>query len=190
MSKKPSIVKPRSAKCSKETGETITNDVIVYGLDPNGKPKAARFRGDVRDQVVKAAASLKYQVMEPSTPDQVEISRKLPFGRIAARGPAFIPYIKRDIFDRIVFLSGAKASSASTPKVPRLPPDWKSIAAGDLVLVYEGQKEGWWECIVLERKGDNLRVQSWEFPKYPPFDCTMMDVGLANPNIPETALIR
>jgi hypothetical protein len=75
--------------------------VIIYGLDPAGRPKAGRFTGPHSAAAKQAAAALKLTVCEINRPDLEELAKKLPPGRIHAQGKAFIPYIKRDLFDRL-----------------------------------------------------------------------------------------
>lgn len=86
--------------------------VIIYGLDSAGRPKAGRFTGPHSDAAKQAAAALKLTVGEINRPDLQELAKKLPPGRIHAQGKAFIPYIKRDLFDRLLSANGGTATNA------------------------------------------------------------------------------
>jgi hypothetical protein len=96
---------------------------------------------------------------------------KLPVGRIYARGKAFIPNIKRDLYDKLLAAIGScneghdhsqvegTAASSTTPSggvahapteagailpplASGLPQNWESIATGNMILVDAGPGEG------------------------------------------------
>jgi hypothetical protein len=182
------------------TPSTPTKPVlVVFGLDQTGKPKAARFTGGQSEAAREAAAAMQLTVFEATGPELEELSKKLPVGRLHARGKAFIPYIKRDLYDRLQAASGKSASNGknvaareepSQKKAPAtealpvasgLPQNWDSLAPGHLVLVQESLADGWWECIVTQRDDEILTLRFRDYPKVPSFQCHIRAVALTNP---------
>src|SRR4051794_31009879 len=74
---------------------------VVFGIDPNGKAKGARFNADQSELADKARALMKLEFFEAATDEMQELAKKLPSGRIYARGRAFVPFIKRELYDRL-----------------------------------------------------------------------------------------
>jgi hypothetical protein len=75
---------------------------VVFGLDPDGNPRAGRFPGQGPKVAVKAAAFLGYQIVRIS---DAEVLEALPDGDIFARGIGFIRRVKRAVFDKAVALA-------------------------------------------------------------------------------------
>ena len=72
--------------------------VVLFGVDDNGKPKAARFVEKHADLAAKAAAHLKLHVLPIVGPVVADLAGRLPAGRIghrALRAPAGIAYSRR-----------------------------------------------------------------------------------------------
>jgi hypothetical protein len=168
--------------------------LLVFGLDQAGKPKAGRFAAAHGETAKEAAKALKLTVLEIAGADLEELAKTVPVGRIHARGKAFIPYVKRDLYDRLAKLGSepppgngsadvaktpAAKPSASTPTIPK---DWSSLTVGHLVLAKEAPAdEGWWDAVVLDRDGDTLLLRWHGYPKLPTFKRTVMAVALAHP---------
>ena len=74
--------------------------LFVYGLDEHKKPRGARFPHMTND-IAKAAMDLKCEIVTNAPKELIDLSQKLPQGRIYASGKAFIPNIRRDLYDRI-----------------------------------------------------------------------------------------
>lgn len=164
--------------------------LIVFGLDSIGKPKAARFTAAHSGVAKTAAAALKLQTHE-ITGDLEDLAKNLPVGRVHARGKAFIPYIKKDLYDRLVAVS-APASKATEPPKPAtghptapisasLPKDWSSIATGNLVIAEDPVAQGFWKAVVTNREGDTLTLRWLEYPKLALFQRPLTAVALAYP---------
>lgn len=86
-------------KSDKKAPATV-DPLFVLGLDENEKPRGARF-AELKDKTVSAAMDLNCRILI-GQPDSVsEIAMKLPVGRIYASGKAFIPNIRRDLYDKI-----------------------------------------------------------------------------------------
>ena len=72
---------------------------------------------------------------------------------------------------RPLAVNGAKATPAAVPAAPAtakspapLPKSWAEIQVGSLVLAHEGLKEGWWEAVVTEMRGDVLTLRWRDYP--------------------------
>ena len=78
-----------------------SGQLLVYGLDEAGKPKGARFPATEIDRVSPVATALKLKSCQPCSDEVASLGLKLPVGRIYARGKAFIPHIKRDLYDSL-----------------------------------------------------------------------------------------
>lgn len=167
---------------------------VVFGIDENGKPKAARFTPDQMQQAMDAARSLKLTVQEVNSDELQELAKKLPSGRIYARGRAFVPFIKRDLYDKLQAASGglaqdSAAPQSSAPTPPASPPpldapypqDWETITPGSVVLAPEGPKDGWWEAIVLSRENRTLTLRYRDYPKMPKRVLDIHEVALLHP---------
>ena len=73
--------------------------LVVFGLDPEGKPRAARFADQDAELAVKAAALLGHRAVHISDP---EILEALPGGDVFARGNGFIRRVRRPVFDKLI----------------------------------------------------------------------------------------
>jgi hypothetical protein len=172
--------------------------LVVFGLDQTGKPKAARFTGGQSEAAREAAAAMQLTVFEATGPDLEELAKKLPVGRLHARGKAFIPYIRRDLYDRLQATSGKSASNGKNvaagdapsqkktqasevlPVASGLPQNWDSLAPGHMVLIRD-LSEGWFEAIVTQRDEEILTLRYRDYPKVPSFQCHIRAVALTHP---------
>jgi hypothetical protein len=119
-------------------------------------------------------------------PGITDLVGTIPVGRVHAQGKAFIPYIKRELFDRIqaagtttALAAKAKPGSAITAvPVAKPPRTWDDIAEGHLVLYQEGPRDGFWESVVMAREGETLTLKYRDFPKLPSFQCHFRAVAL------------
>jgi len=155
--------------------------VILFGIDSRGKPKAARFKKDHADLAIKAANQLQLRVLANDNPRIDEIAAKLPVGRVHGKGKTFVPFVRRELYDRIVAIApNVSSQSAVVPKlgapasapsgksgshVPNRPIDWHEIGIGDLVLAQEGPEDGWYEAIVLDANADMFTLRWRDYPQ-------------------------
>ncbi len=77
--------------------------LVVFGLDPEGKPRAARFADPDAELAVKAAALLGYRALRIS---DAEILETLLNGDVFARGNGFIGRVSRPVFEKVTTLAG------------------------------------------------------------------------------------
>src|SRR6267378_7319576 len=87
--------------------------VVVLGLDDNGKPRGARF-AELKDNIASAAADMNCRVLINQPETVSDIAMKLPVGRIYASGKAFIPNIRRDLYDKISEAARIAAEKSDT----------------------------------------------------------------------------
>ncbi len=71
--------------------------------------------------------------------------------------------------------------ASDLPAASGLPPSWDQIAPGHLVIAEEGPGIGWWEAIVIERKGDVFRLRYRQFPRLPTFARRRNAIALMSP---------
>jgi len=187
--------------------------LFVFGLDENGKPRGARFN-DVKDDVANAALSMKcWVVVDPMVPAEfVPLGMKLPVGRLYASGRAFIPNIRRDLYDKLLATKGKDAGfqhpwehgeppvggvlvdTTSTPGVayvsplaPGLPHSWEAIQVGHMVLIHESPEDGWWEALVIQRENEILTLRFRDYPRLPTMVRHISTVALVNPGAAPSA---
>jgi hypothetical protein len=155
--------------------------IVLFGIDNHGKPKGARFGKDHADLAIKAASQLQLRVLASNDPEIADIATQLPVGRIHATGRTFVPFIRRDLYDKLVAaapngnthptnppasgFSGAAGAKPPGGSSPNLPKTWQEITLGDLVVAQEGPEDGWYEAIVAEVNGDMLTVRWRDYPR-------------------------
>src|ERR1700730_10647120 len=83
-----------------DKGPATVDQLFVLGLDENGKPRGARF-AELKDNIASAAVDMNCRVLINQPETVSDIAMKLPAGRIYASGKAFIPNIRRDLYDKI-----------------------------------------------------------------------------------------
>ena len=124
-----------------------------------------------------AAASTCWPPMTQGSP---RVPLSLPVGRVHATGRTFVPFIPRDLYDKLVAAApNGNAHRASPPasgrsggsgsaaggSPPNLPKTWQEISLGDLVVAQEGPEDGWYEAIVAEVNGDMLTLRWRDYPR-------------------------
>lgn len=87
--------------------------------------------------------------------------------------------------------SGLKRSAAvgdiggDSPNIdtPTIPKDWNAVAVGSLVLVSEGEQDGWYEAVVIEAHDDELFTLRWrDWPDLPTLLRHRRHLGLLHPD--------
>ena len=95
------------------------NMLLVLGQDEGGKPKGALFPAADMETVFPVAEAMKLVVHQPYTEHLAELGRKLPAGRVYARGKAFIPNIRRDLYDELQAEIAKAKADLETSKADR-----------------------------------------------------------------------
>lgn len=174
--------------------------MFVFGQDETGKPRGARFT-DTLDSTATVCFDMGLKVVVSIPTEMTELVGKLPLGRVYSSGKAFVPNIRKDLYDKI--LAGlAKAAEEGndrvlqlnresepqteptpcvSPTTSGLPRSWETIGTGHMVLVHEGPTDGWWEAVVEVRDGEILTLRYRDYPKMPTFSRHINTVALVNP---------
>jgi hypothetical protein len=164
-SKSPTGGQQRPPSDSRAPVEAVNADtapaIIVFGLDPTGKPKAATFPAHQADLASKAAGLMQLRLLKIDSPDLTQFAVQLPVGKIYASGHGFVPQVRTAIYHRL-------AQFADPAPAPGLPATWDDIDVGHLVIARDELAAGWWEAIVIARDGDMLTVKWRDYPKQAP----------------------
>ncbi len=129
------------------------------------------------------------KVYKASSPEVADVAQKLPIGRLYANGRGFVPNVRQTLYSEvIVALAGEPQQGAvgtdddaGTPVARGLPRNWDEIAPGHLVVAQESLANGWWEAIVIERKGDMLTLRFRDYPRLPKFFRHCTAIALMSP---------
>jgi hypothetical protein len=175
---------------STDSAAADRSNVVLFGVDETGKPRAARFSSQHADLAAKAAGVTGLTVCTVSSPELTAIAQQLPAGRIHANGRGFVPNIRQDLYAKLIEASGSTTSGRDHPasdkpregtsKTPGpgagspapavgqgYPRDWDDISVGHLVIAYCPADTGWWEAIVTATEGDMLTMRFRDYLKEP-----------------------
>ncbi|MCJ9749652.1 hypothetical protein MOV61_02835 [Neorhizobium sp. BETTINA12A] len=175
---------------------------ILVGLDDQGKPHASWFAEEDGDAAAVAADLMDMALLDIAGDELTVIAAKLPRGKLFESGKAFVPFVKRSVYDQLAryfdeeFAAStaarveaaqaaaaegyAKASKGEVP--PRQPEDWSKIVVGDLVLAEDAPSEGWFEAEVIEQAAnDQFRLKWRDWPDLPNFSRGITDIALLHP---------
>jgi hypothetical protein len=122
---------------------------------------------------------LQLNVLTSNDPKVAEIAARLPVGRVHATGRTFVPFIRHDLYDKLLAAAangnapsasppnGSSGASGSTPggSAPHLPQNWREIGVGDLVVANQDRDEGWYEAIVVEQNSDMFTLRWRDYPR-------------------------
>ncbi|WP_338821865.1 hypothetical protein WDM22_33015 [Bradyrhizobium septentrionale] len=138
----------------------VAKTVILFGLDKDRKPRAARFTGENEALLARAAATMGLRLAVPASKKHFEIVNKLPAGRIHASGTGLVPAVDQQLYDQINALVGGDPGTISTS----LPKSWAQLAPGHLVLAQATVDDGWWPAIIAKRTNDTLTLKWRDYP--------------------------
>ena len=158
---------------SKTQYAAAAGKIVVFGLDSNWRPHAAWFPHTQADQARAAANQLRLNVIEVANGRAAELVAKLPAGQIHAAGPAMVPPVREDLYEKVVATINPHGEAGQEPGetiATDMPTSyWDAIKPGHLVLSQESLIDGWYEAIVVSRTGDKLTLRSRDYPGYPKF---------------------
>ena len=175
---------------------------ILVGLDDQGKAHASWFSEEDGDAAAVAADLMDMALLDITGEELTAIAAKLPRGKLFESGKAFVPFVKRTVYDQLAtyfdeeFVAStaarveaaqaaaadgyAKASKGEVP--PRQPEDWSKIMVGDLVLAEDAPSEGWFEAEVIEQAAnEQFRLKWRDWPDLPNFSRGITDIALLHP---------
>jgi hypothetical protein len=136
------------------------------------------------DQARAAAKQLRLNVIEVANGTAADLVAKLPAGQIHAAGPAMVPPIREDLYEKVVATinpRGEAGKGSGAPILTDLPESWAAIKPGHLVLAQDSLIGGWYEAIVVGRTADKLTLRSRDYPRYPNFTVPVTTVALVGP---------
>ena len=184
------------------------SDVVLFGLDETGKPRAARFSGEHDELAAKAAGLMNLTICYVNSAELATIAQQLPAGRIHANGRGLVPNVRRDLYDKLIEATrpatntgsdnqgtgkpadnptetSAPNSDPASPAVAQgYPRDWDDISVGHLVIARDDADAGWWEAIVTDRAGDLVTMRWRDYPGHPKFVQHRTAVALLKPGTP------
>src|SRR3954469_4933678 len=182
--------------------------LVLFGRDGAGKPRASWFDASAADLALKAAELMKLRVLRIETDEHRAVARQVSPGRVFDSGRAFTPFVRADIFGKLVELAhlaqeageaaaatgaaastengaspaangfGTASSGGGAPTAPKRPQDWDEIGIGSLVLATTGVEDGWWESIVIGVNGDAFSLKWRDFPRERVFVPPRSELGL------------
>ncbi len=174
---------------------TCPAPLVLFGIDSRGKPKGARFGKQHAGLAIKAATQLQLNVLASSDPNVAAVAARLPVGRVHATGRTFVPFIRRDLYEKLLAADagtpskGSSGASGSTPggSRPNLPRSWQEIGLGDLVVANLDRWEGWYEAIMVHVDGDMLTLRWRDYPRERKIVRHRLRLGLRYPGPHPTA---
>jgi len=92
--------------------------LIVFGIDPEGKPRASRFADRDAVLVTKAATLLGFRTAWITDEAGRAIAEALPNGNMFARGNGFVRLVRQSVFERLsAFIDGGLTVTAEAAGV-------------------------------------------------------------------------
>ncbi|MER8639321.1 hypothetical protein [Mesorhizobium sp. M1365] len=181
--------------------------VIVLGLDDGGKAHASWFGDNDTGLAEKAAGMMGMAALPVDADDLRQLAGRLPRGKVFESGRAFVPFVKRDLYEAIAThlpagykfpvrvaddrppaaksknanATGAPESGPKRPE-PSRPTDWTKIEVGSLVLATEGAYEGWFEAQVVKISPEGVYTLRWrDWLDMPVFTRRLIHIALLHP---------
>lgn len=159
MSKKPAKPKVKKAPAPKAKNASAKT-VIMFGLDKDRKPHAARFIGENEAILAKAAATMGLRLAVPTAQKHFEIVNKLPAGRIHATGDGLVPNVDQQLYEQINSLVGGEPGAISAS----LPTSAAQLAPGHVVIAQATVEDGWWPAVIIKRSADTVALKWRDHP--------------------------
>jgi hypothetical protein len=188
-----------TAKANHPTAlRSCPSPLVLFGIDSRGKPKGARFGREHASLAIKAATQLHLNVLATNDPKVAEVAARLPVGRVHATGRTFVPFIRRDLYDKLIAAApngnlghpvtppngatGGAAGSRPPGSSPNLPRTWQEIGLGDLVVAQEDDPaDGGYEAIVVEAANDMFTLRWRDYPRLRRITRHRLRLGLLYP---------
>ncbi|WP_019905882.1 hypothetical protein [Methylobacterium sp. 77] len=196
------------------TAAAIPTGLILFGRDERQRPHASRFAAGDKAEAERAAGLMGMHVLEISDDTHQSLAVSLPQGRLFGSGKAFVPFVKAELFNRLVAAAGlpdaavpvgAAGKAAGAPPASgggasgaagpggggggfKAPTDWPGIERGCLVLACAGPSEGWFEAIIMYTKADDAFELQWrDWPDDPLITRYRSELGLLPPGAVQSA---
>lgn len=151
----------------------------MIGLDTSGRPHAAQFNVDREDMAAfeAAAAASGYHAVAP-TDALVEVVYGLPMGVLFPSGKAFVPFVKRPIFDQLATLVDGKIQRAPRSRAATRRKKWQAyvddshlnaVIPGTVMLARYGGDGIWREAVVRSIVPEGMELSWRGLPDETPF---------------------
>lgn len=88
--------------------------LILFGHDDAGRPRAAWFDASEAKLAAHAAEVMNLRVVQLADDEQRAFADQFTHGRVFGSGRAFVPYVRRDLFPRLLELAGVQAEPGFT----------------------------------------------------------------------------
>jgi hypothetical protein len=179
---------------AKDPTLAMPSPLVLFGIDNRGKPKGARFGKEHASLAMKAATQLQLNVLASNDPKIADLTARLPVGRVHATGRTFVPFIRRDLYDKLVAAAangnahptsppnGSSGASGSTPggSAPRLPRNWQEIGLGDLVVA---NQDRWARHVNRTLAGHTTKMRAGPIALAVPIASMVLPSPITSPNI-------
>ena len=180
-----SVAKPSAKPSAKPNAAAAPGKVVVFGLDSNWRPHAAWFPPTQAEPARAAAKQLRLNVIEVTNGTAADLIANLPAGQIHAAGPAMVPPVREDLYEKVVATINPRGEAGQEQGDPT-PADfprtyWDGIKPGHVVLAQDSLIDGWYEAIVVSRTGDKLTLRSRDYPGHSKFTVPVSAVALVSP---------
>ncbi|MBR0795649.1 hypothetical protein JQ615_09640 [Bradyrhizobium jicamae] len=163
---------PTKLKAKTPAGKTV----IMFGLDKDRKPLAARFTAENEALLARAALTKGLRLAVPATKKHFEVVNKLPAGRLHASGNSHVPSVDQHLYDQINSLVGGDPGTISAPPSK----SWAQLAPGHLVIAQATADDGWWPAIITKRSNDTLTLKWRDYPSESEIARPVSSVALLN----------
>lgn len=180
--------------------------LVVLGMGSDDKPHASRFTDEDATLAIRAAQLMNFHAVRVTDPELQRAVEELPIGKIFATGRGLVPFVKRELYDKLAVLVGSdaeahqdaaptdsvivqqadkpaandrteKAVAADDPATLKDP--WAAIVVGSMVLGYSKIDESWFEAIVVGIGEDkNTLTMRWRDYNEPPVKAQRRSVGV------------
>ncbi len=92
----------------------MTPALVLFGRDDAGRPRAAWFDVSEAKLAAQAAEVMNLRVVQLADDEQRAFADQFTHGRLFGSGRAFIPYIRRELFPRLLELAGVQVDPDRT----------------------------------------------------------------------------
>ena len=89
--------------------------VVVFGFGNDDRPRAAWFPPTQAEPARAAAKQLHLNVIEVTNGTAADLIAKLPAGQIHAAGPAMIPPVREDLYEKVVVTLNPRGEAGLEP---------------------------------------------------------------------------
>lgn len=97
----------------------MTPALVLFGRDDAGRPRAAWFDASEAKLAAQAAEAMNLRVVQLADDEQRAFADQFTHGRVFGSGRAFVPYVRRELFPRLLELAGVRADpDAPNPASP------------------------------------------------------------------------